>query len=63
MRVIPAVLLLIVAGCERYTEATSPCFGANGAPVVGRSAIAPLAFAAETHGPEDCVFEPIRSGR
>ncbi|ETX13518.1 hypothetical protein OCH239_10020 [Roseivivax halodurans JCM 10272] len=63
MRLTLAGLLLILAACEKYTEATSPCFGADGAPVVGRSAIALLTFAAEEYSRKDCVFEPIEPGR
>lgn len=53
MRLILASLL-VLAACETYTDATSPCFGA-----VGRSAAPLLAFAATEPTPKDCNFEPI----
>ncbi len=58
MRLILASLLLLAA-CEKYTDATSPCFGADGEPAVGRSAATPLAFVATEPAPKDCIFEPI----
>ena len=57
--IIAAVLLL--ASCEKYTDATSPCFGKNGDPVVSRAATVLLALAEEPTG-KDCRFEPIRLG-
>ena len=56
---IAAVLLL--ASCEKYTDATSPCFGKNGEPVVSRTATSLVAFSEEMVA-KNCVFEPIGSG-
>lgn len=54
------IILILVAAltaCERYTEATSPCFGNNGKPVVTRASTGQLSFAASQ--PADCKFEDI----
>ena len=51
------VLATILTGCERYTDATSPCFGRDGAPDVSRASTEVLSFAAQ--GIEDCDFEEI----
>lgn len=53
--------VLLLASCEKYTDATSPCFGKNGDPVVSRAATVLLALAEEPTG-KDCRFEPIRLG-
>lgn len=58
MRLILASLVFLAA-CETYTDATSPCFGAEGEPAVSRSAAPLLAFAATEPTPKDCNFEPI----
>lgn len=51
--------LLLLAACEKYTDATSPCFGADGEPEVARSAATLLAFAETEPALKDCIFEPI----
>lgn len=58
MRLILASLLLLAA-CEKYTDATSPCSGADGEPAVGRSTAMPLAFSATEPVSRDCMFEPF----
>jgi len=55
--------LSVLAACEAYTDATSPCFGADGEPAVGRSAATPPAFTAPEPASKDCAFEPIGAGR
>ncbi len=62
MRLILASLLLLAA-CEKYTDATSPCFGANGEPAVGRSEGTLLAFDETEPALKDCIFEPIGADR
>ena len=62
MRLIAILLLILLAACEKYSDATSPCFGANGEPAVGRSAVTPLAFMATRPPAKDCNFEPIGAG-
>ncbi|WP_051927678.1 hypothetical protein [Ruegeria halocynthiae] len=59
MRLIPPLLLLItpLSACEKYTDATSPCFGSDGKPAVTRASSAALPFAASTT--KDCSFEDI----
>ena len=57
MRLALIVLATILTACERYTDATSPCFGRDGAPDVSRANTEVLSFAAQ--GTEDCDFEEI----
>ena len=56
------VSFLVLAACEKYTDAISPCFGANGTPAVSRAASTPLAFAATEPG-KDCLFAPVGGAR
>lgn len=54
------LIALGLAGCARYTDKTSPCFGQNGDPVVSRNAVAPLSFSSKSEAPaKDCLFEPV----
>jgi hypothetical protein len=58
--------LTTLAGCENYTDQTSPCFDRSGKPVVSRNSQAPALYFAPTvsrnsHDP-DCEFQPIGSG-
>lgn len=55
-------LSLLLAGCEKYTEKTSPCFGTAGTPIVSRIAQTPLLFTAPIPS-KDCTFEPIGSAQ
>ena len=57
MRLALIVLATILTACERYTDATSPCFGRDGAPAVSRASTEVLSFAAQ--GTKDCDFEAI----
>ena len=50
-------LAILFAACERYTDATSPCFGNDGKPTVSRANLDTLSFA--TNLSQDCVFEDI----
>lgn len=61
MRLTPLILIAVgLAGCDRYTDKTSPCFGRDGAPVVSRNAVAPLSFSSTSEDPaKDCLFEPV----
>lgn len=51
----------LLAGCEKYTEQTSPCFGRNGEPQVTRSALSFSTMGAPAHATAkpDCTFEPL----
>ena len=53
--------IFFFASCEKYTDATSPCFGKNGEPVVSRAATSLVAFSEEMVA-KNCMFEPIGSG-
>ena len=62
--------LTTLAGCENYTDQTSPCFDRSGKPVVSRNSPAPaLSFAPDRFAPEvsqysqepDCLFRRIGS--
>ncbi|WP_299850823.1 hypothetical protein [uncultured Roseovarius sp.] len=59
-------VLTVVSACEKYTDATSPCFGKDGDPVVSRSAATPLTFVGTETGTgtdeKNCDFEPIGNG-
>ena len=55
---LPTILLGLTA-CERYTDATSPCFGSEGEPLVSRAAGVPLPLEGEPVADDDCVFEAI----
>lgn len=55
------VTVLLLASCEKHTDAMSPCFGKNGEPVVARAAMSVLAVSDEKPL-KNCVFEPIGSG-
>ena len=57
MRLILILLAAILSACERYTDATSPCFGRDGAPAVSQANTEVLSFAAQ--GTKDCDFEAI----
>lgn len=57
-RHIMTTAILCLAACEKYTDATSPCFGKNDEPVVSRAATSLLAYAEAPPG-KDCIFEPI----
>ena len=60
-----AGLCTLLAGCERYTEKKSPCFGNTGRSIVARAAQTPLTInalsppAKDNDGTEDCVFEDL----
>jgi|GEM_PF-452894 len=60
-----------LAGCENYTDQTSPCFDRSGKPVVSRNSTSPaLSFAPDFIVPEvsrnshdpDCLFRSVGSG-
>jgi hypothetical protein len=60
--------LTALAGCENYTDQTSPCFDRSGKPVVSRNSPSPvLSFAPDFIVPEvsrnshdpDCLFRPV----
>lgn len=59
----PIMTLLIttafLASCDRYTEATSPCFGQGDTPQVSRAAQVPLSFVEPTSAAKDCDFQPM----
>ncbi len=59
------IALATLAGCETYTDKTSPCLGRNGKPVVSRNSISPaLSFApavSQNATDLDCVFRTIGS--
>ena len=55
------VTVLLLASCEKYTDAMSPCFGKNGESVVSRAATSLLNTSGESIA-KDCVFEPLGSG-
>lgn len=57
MQLKPVLLILSLAACEKYTDATSPCFGKDGKPVVARGSISYLSFAASSG--KDCSFLEI----
>lgn len=57
MRIGLIFLAGLLAACVRYTDATSPCFGNDGKPVVSWTSVDTLSFAANP--PHDCVFENI----
>ncbi|MGZ2260099.1 hypothetical protein [Roseobacter sp. A03A-229] len=57
MRLILILLAAILSACERYTDATSPCFGRDDAPAMSRANTEVLSFAAQ--GTKDCDFEAI----
>lgn len=60
MRLIIMVLFgTALAACERYTDATSPCIGDDGAPVVSRGAVNPLPSSDLPKSQKDCHFEEI----
>lgn len=61
MRLTALILIALgLAGCARYTDKTSPCFGRDGEPVVSRHAVAPLSFSSKSEDPTmDCLFEPV----
>ncbi len=44
--------LILLSACEQYTDARSPCFGANGEPV---AAVTLLPVQAS----DDCLFAPV----
>ncbi|NRB19804.1 MAG: hypothetical protein HRU33_20215 [Rhodobacteraceae bacterium] len=57
------IALATLAGCETYTDKTSPCLGRNGKPVVSRNSISPaMSFApAVSRNATDlnCVYQPF----
>ncbi len=53
--------IFFLVSCEKYTDATSPCFGKNGEPVVSRAATSLLNTSGGSIA-KDCVFEPLGSG-
>lgn len=65
LKTILIIALATLAGCETYTDKTSPCVGRNGKPVVSRNSISPaLSFApavSRNATDLDCVFRPIGS--
>ncbi len=64
MRLIAGLLLILsAAACERLTDATSPCFGPNGAPAVSRAASTPRVLPTAHEPPGDCRFEPLGQSR
>ncbi len=57
MRPVPlALLLMLVTGCEQYTNERSPCFTPGGRPVVSQDAWRPAMLALSTKGSDACVF-------
>jgi len=62
--------LTVLAGCENYTDQTSPCFDRSGKPVVSRNNSPALSFAPDLLAPEvsrnshdpDCLFRSVGSG-
>jgi hypothetical protein len=57
MRLVPlALLLMLVTGCEQYTDKRSPCFTPGGRPVVSQDAWRPATLALSTKGSGGCVF-------
>ena len=60
-------LCALLAGCERYTEKKSPCFGTTGKSIVTRAAQTPLTISAPsphakgTSAIKDCVFQDLSS--
>ncbi|MCG7521907.1 hypothetical protein [Ruegeria sp. Ofav3-42] len=57
MQLKPVLLILSLAACEKYTDATSPCFGKDGKPAVTRGSTSYLSFAA--FPAKDCSFVEI----
>ena len=57
MRLALICLAAILTACERYTDATSPCFGRDGAPAVSRTSTGIVSFAAPDT--KDCDFKGI----
>jgi hypothetical protein len=51
--------LTCLTACERYTEATSPCFGRDGDPVASRSVLTPGTVDPTAYLNPDCSFAPI----
>lgn len=63
-RILLATLILAsLAGCEKYTEKTSPCFGRSGSPIETKAAFAPnsllLDISVGKETDDDCKFLSI----
>lgn len=62
-RLILIALLAALAGCESYTDKTSPCIGRSGKPVVSRNdtgLMMSLLPVEKEHGPgPDCTYRPL----
>ena len=56
------VAALTLSACEKYTDATSPCFGKTGEPVVSRNAATPLSFIEPVETMKNCDFQPLGNG-
>ena len=64
IKTILIIALATLAGCETYTDKTSPCLGRNGKPVVSRNSISTALSPALSFAPAvgqnatdlDCVY-------
>ena len=65
-RLILIALLAALAGCESYTDKTSPCIGRSGKPVVSRNDTGLMMSFLPTDeeaGPDpDCTYRPLGNG-